>query len=62
MRRKMNKVSKGEPAIEELKDVELEDMDEWTYKANKKNKKKKNEKNKGEKHDEKLVKAAEDRF
>ena len=37
-------------------------MDEWTHKANKKNKKKKNEKNKGEKHEEKLVKAANDRF
>lgn len=45
MRKKMNKVTKGEPLIEELGEKDLDDIDEWTHKASKKNKKKKNEKN-----------------
>lgn len=40
--KKMNKVTRGEKAnLEELKEADLDDMDEWTHKAKKPNKKKK---------------------
>jgi len=48
--KKLNKVTRGDAAnFEELKDADLDDMDEWTHKAKKPNKKKKHEKNKAEK-------------
>ena len=59
----MNKVGgKSDTNIEELKDDDLDDMDEWTHKADKKNKKKKNEKNKAEKVQLEKIKAAEAKF
>ena len=59
-RKKLNKVTKGDDALlEELKDDDLEDIDEWTHKAKKTNNKKKNQKNKGEKHELEQIKKVE---
>ena len=55
-RKKLNKKTTGQN-VEELKDEELDDIDEWTHKANKKQNKK-NQKNKGAKFEEELVRKA----
>ena len=57
MKQKLNKRTTGQQ-VEELAAADLEDIDEWTHKAEKKNKKKKNEKNKGAKAEEKKADAA----